>query len=208
MDRGGLIVGLGNPGPDYEHTRHNLGFMVLDTLMRELERRPDAGLTTAKSEKSLYALWQASIGGDRWLLAKPLTYMNRSGQAVGRICRYFKLEPEQVLVVHDELDLPLGRLRLKQGGGTAGHKGLNSIVEHLGTREFYRLRLGIGKADAAIGTDHVLGRLRGAEAEIAGQAAAAAAEGVELFCRQGFEPARNFVGGFRPDIQHPADSSN
>ncbi len=133
-----LIVGLGNPGADYVNTRHNAGFWFVELLARQFsqsfrfERRFTADETRIRNN-----------GEDLYLL-KPQTFMNRSGQSVGEIARYYKLKPSQMLVVHDELDLEPGDNRLKRGGGHGGHNGLRDIIAHLGEREFFRLRVGIG----------------------------------------------------------------
>ena len=133
-----LIVGLGNPGPDYETTRHNAGFWLADHLADDLR----ASFSLEKSFFGLVA--KARHQGDSVLLLKPITYMNRSGQAVGALARFYKLAPEQVLVLHDELDLLPGQVKLKQGGGHAGHNGLKDIQAALGSPTFWRLRIGIG----------------------------------------------------------------
>lgn len=124
-----LVVGQGNPGPQYEKTRHNAGFQVLDRLGLEFQKRGEALLAKAR-------------GG---LFVKPLTYYNATGQVVGPLARFYKIPPERILVVHDEMDLPLGRLRFKAGGGLAGNRGLLSIADALASPAFHRLRLGIGK---------------------------------------------------------------
>lgn len=141
-----LVVGLGNPGPEYAGNRHNLGFMVVD----EVARRMGAGFRENKTE----ALIADVFGEDsRILLAKPQTFMNVSGRSVRLITTFFKIPPEQMLIVHDELDLPFGAVRLKEEGGHAGHNGLRSIIEEMGTGDFKRVRVGIGrppgKKDAA-----------------------------------------------------------
>jgi PTH1 family peptidyl-tRNA hydrolase len=133
-----LIVGLGNPGPEYEATRHNAGFWLVDHLATDLK----ASFTL---EKSFFA-WvaKARFEGENIILAKPATFMNRSGQSVGALSRFYKLVPEQVLVAHDELDLLPGQAKLKQGGGHAGHNGLRDIQSVLGSPAFWRMRIGIG----------------------------------------------------------------
>lgn len=133
-----LIVGLGNPGPDYETTRHNAGFWLADHLADDLR----VSFTLEKAFMGQVA--KARFEGDNVLLLKPITYMNRSGQAVGALARFYKLAPEQVLVLHDELDLLPGQVKMKQGGGHAGHNGLKDIQAALGTPNFWRLRIGIG----------------------------------------------------------------
>lgn len=133
-----LIAGLGNPGPNYERTRHNAGFWLIDQIADDLKLR-------FNHEKSFFGeVAKGKVDGEHLLLVKPMTYMNRSGQAVGALARFYKLSPEQVLVLHDELDLLPGQVKLKQGGGHAGHNGLKDIQAALGSPAFWRLRLGIG----------------------------------------------------------------
>lgn len=129
-----LVVGLGNPGPEYADTRHNAGFWFVDRLARALR------VTLAPQGKFLGIAGRA---GDLWLL-QPTTFMNRSGQSVGALARFYKIAPDEILVVHDELDLPPGGIRVKQGGGNGGHNGLKDIQSALSTPDFWRLRLGIG----------------------------------------------------------------
>ena len=133
-----LVVGLGNPGPEYEKTRHNAGFWLVDELAWQ-HKAPLRGEGKYFGEVSRAAL----AGGDLWLL-KPMTYMNLSGQAVSALARFYKITPQEILVVHDELDLPPGAARLKQGGGHGGHNGLKDIIAKLGSPDFWRLRIGIG----------------------------------------------------------------
>ena len=151
-----LLVGLGNPGREYSGTRHNVGFMVLDRLAA-------ASGATFRAEKK----WQADavlvpsqipcVGGGVWLL-KPQTYMNLSGESVSELVRFYQIEPARVLVVLDDMALPLGRLRLRERGSHGGHNGLRSILAHLGTQDVPRLRVGIGASDPGEATGHVLGR--------------------------------------------------
>ncbi|MBS1191065.1 MAG: peptidyl-tRNA hydrolase [Rhodocyclaceae bacterium] len=129
-----LIVGLGNPGPEYEATRHNVGFWFVDQLADKLK------ISLAPQSKFF---GRAGRSGDLWLL-EPTTYMNRSGQSVGALANFYKISPEEILVIHDDLDLPPGGIRLKQGGGNGGHNGLKDIQARLSTPDFWRLRLGIG----------------------------------------------------------------
>ncbi len=148
-----LVVGLGNPGEEYARSRHNVGAEVVETLARR------HGVTLAR-EKERALAGVGTIAGARVALAVPLTYMNLSGEAVSRLVRRFGIdEPERVVIVHDELDLPVGRLKVKQGGGLAGHNGLKSIRQHLGTDAFARVRIGVGKPPSReAGADHVLKR--------------------------------------------------
>lgn len=134
-----LIVGLGNPGPDYEQTRHNAGFWLVDNLANSL---PNARLQRESGFNALVA--KTIIGGNPLWLLEPQTYMNRSGQSVGAIARFYKINPDEVLVVHDELDLPPGAAKLKKGGSSGGHNGLKDITAALGTQDYWRLRIGIG----------------------------------------------------------------
>jgi PTH1 family peptidyl-tRNA hydrolase len=143
-----LIVGLGNPGQQYEKTRHNAGFLFLDSLASER--------SCAWSNKPGFQsqMSECNIAGEKVLLLKPQAFMNRSGQSVGKVARYYKLAPEEILVVHDELDFDAGVLKLKKDGGHAGHNGLRDIIAHLGTKDFYRLRVGIGRP---VGSTEVVG---------------------------------------------------
>jgi peptidyl-tRNA hydrolase, PTH1 family len=153
-----IIAGLGNPGPKYHWTRHNAGFLFLDRLAH-LE-----GLSiTRKQFGGLTAEWERK--GKRLVLLKPQTFMNLSGRSVMPALQFYKLKPEQLIVVHDEIDLPLGTARLKQGGGHGGQNGLRSIMEQLGRGDFLRLRLGIGRPLHGEVTNHVLGTFSPSEME-------------------------------------------
>ncbi len=136
-----LIAGLGNPGEKYEKTRHNLGFVVLDALLQKLE---PVEKTSWKKDKKFNS--QLFIINPQLLLAKPQTMMNSSGQAVQKIARFYRIKPEDIWIVYDDVDILLGRIKIRQGGAAAGHHGVESIIEHLGTDDFVRFRLGIGKA--------------------------------------------------------------
>ncbi|MDC0033215.1 aminoacyl-tRNA hydrolase [Alphaproteobacteria bacterium] len=146
-----LLVGLGNPGQDYAGNRHNIGFMVVDEIVRRY------GLPTPRSKSRPHGmLSEGPIDGEKVIVLKPLTYMNESGRAIGSTMRYYKLEPTDVFVFHDELDLAAGKVRAKFGGGNAGHNGLRSIDAHIG-RDYWRVRLGIGHpGDRNRVTGHVL----------------------------------------------------
>ncbi|HUD04786.1 MAG TPA: aminoacyl-tRNA hydrolase [Patescibacteria group bacterium] len=142
-----LIVGLGNPGLKHEKTRHNLGFIIVDAFLKDFSSAPAVPFATEKK-------FQAEIAEINWqpknrkvekvILAKPLTYMNGSGSAVSLISQFYKIKPEEIWVIHDEIDLPLGGMKIRFGGASAGHKGVESIIEHLGTDKFWRFRIGIG----------------------------------------------------------------
>ena len=132
-----LVAGLGNPGREYERTRHNAGWLVLDELARR-----HGGSWRSKFSGSVS---EVRLGDARLALLKPETYMNESGRSLGAAARFFKVEPEQVLVVHDDVDLETGRLQARAGGGLAGHNGLRSLAQHLGSQDFLRLRIGVGR---------------------------------------------------------------
>jgi PTH1 family peptidyl-tRNA hydrolase len=176
------IVGLGNPGAAYRHTRHNIGFDVLDELARTLGAgfRPWKGLADIAIVKAQDAL-----------LAKPQTFMNASGEAVQRIASFYKLEPADMLIVVDEVQLPVGRIRLRASGSDGGHNGLKSVIQHLG-REFPRLRVGVGRGDPNWNlADHVLSRFDADEREAVTRSVSRAADAVEVFLRGGLVEAMN-----------------
>jgi PTH1 family peptidyl-tRNA hydrolase len=178
-----LVAGLGNPGRDYERTRHNLGHMVCV----ELAGRHGATFRSKFSGE----LAELRLDGLRLALVKPLTYMNDSGRSVGAAVRFFKLPPERLLVVHDEVDLDLGRLQARMGGGLAGHNGLRSVAQHLGTSEFMRLRIGIGRperGDPRPVADWVLSPFPG-DVDV-DELVARAADAVEVVAREGLEQAQ------------------
>ena len=177
-----LIVGLGNPGLKYAGTRHNVGFMVLDRLAAasgvEFESKPR---------------WQAHVAKcpDGVVLLKPQTFMNLSGRSVRQVLAFHKWEPGEVLVVYDDVALPLGRLRLREKGSAGGHNGVRSMIEHLGTEAFPRLKVGIGGADPGGMTGHVLGAFREDEKETLENTLARAEAAVQLALSQGFADAAN-----------------
>ena len=168
MDLNGLIVGLGNPGQKYRGTRHNIGFMATSLLLEEVERGSGRRPEQLSGSRFSAELWRIDIpGGGTWLVAQPQTFMNLSGNAVQPLMAWYKLSAEQLLVVHDELDLEPGRLKLKKGGSAAGHNGIKSIQQQLGTPDFHRLRVGVGKPenrDQVI--SWVLGRFTEQEREV------------------------------------------
>ncbi len=178
----GLIIGLGNPGPQYRHTPHNFGFLALESFLE----KPGGKWTAITSPTPKCDLWRGEPDGKKWLAAEPLTYMNLSGNAVGPLARWYKFAPEQILVVHDELDLPLGRVRFKHGGGSAGHKGIVSITEALGSNAYYRLRIGIGRPEP--GQDpasYVLRRFSESDQVIVADILKQAAEAMRMHCLLG-----------------------
>lgn len=182
-----IVVGLGNPGPQYALTRHNLGFMVVDALASR------AGGAAFRS-KFHGELADARVAGAPAMLLKPLTYMNNSGRSVQAALAFYKIPPSELLVVHDELDLAFGDVRLKQGGGDAGHRGLKSITQELGGPDYGRLRVGIGKPPPGFrggGADFVLEGFRPAEKAELDQLVERAADAVELVAKQGLAAAMN-----------------
>lgn len=147
-----LIVGLGNPGSKYEATRHNAGFWFADRLATRLGAPP----FRAERRFQVESCEVAGAGGQRVRIVKPAIFMNRSGQAIGPLARYFDIAPEAILVAHDELDLPPGTVRIKEGGGHGGHNGLRDLIAHLGSNDFVRVRIGIGRPDPGAGRKDVL----------------------------------------------------
>jgi peptidyl-tRNA hydrolase, PTH1 family len=179
-----LVAGLGNPGGEYADTRHNVGFMVADELARR-----HGGSWRAKFSGDLAEVRLDSL---RLAVLKPQTYMNESGRSVGAAARFFKVDPEVLLVVHDEVDLEPGRLQARLGGGLAGHNGLRSVAQHLGTPEFARLRIGVGRpqrGDPRPVADFVLSPFP-PEVDVEGLVARAA-DAVETVAREGVEEAQN-----------------
>jgi PTH1 family peptidyl-tRNA hydrolase len=181
-----LVVGLGNPGPKYRGTRHNIGFAVVDELARRAGVAFEVGPVDA-----LVARIRPQGGGDPVLLAKPLTFMNLSGEAVGALMRYYKVAPIDLLVIVDEAQLPLARLRARARGSSGGHNGLRSVAQHLGD-DYARLRVGVGRGDARRDlADHVLARFDAAEEPAVGEAIGRAADAAELFVAEGIHPVMN-----------------
>ena len=182
-----LIVGLGNPGREYRDTRHNVGFMVVD----EIATRHT--LTMAMAPSQVPDVFIAKkFGADPLLIAKPLTFMNRSGDAVAALTRYYGIEAGDLLVVVDEVALPFGRLRARARGSAGGHNGLKSCIERLGTTEFSRLRLGVGRGDARRDlADHVLSKFEADEQPALGEFIARAADAAEMFAAEGIAKVMN-----------------
>lgn len=183
-----LVVGLGNPGREYERTRHNVGFEVVELLATRHGGRLRAG-----KERALVD--EVRIEGHRVALAEPTTFMNLSGEAVGPLVRRFGIDDlAHLVIVHDELDLPVGEVRLKFAGGLAGHNGLRSIRQHLHTADFSRVRIGVGRPpSAAEGADHVLSKVSRADRELLDEATVRAADAVELLLSVGLDAAMNRV---------------
>jgi peptidyl-tRNA hydrolase, PTH1 family len=187
-----LIVGLGNPGREYAETRHNVGFKVADEIGRRqnLQWRNDGDIAFAKS-----------FGAHAFYVVKPQTFMNRSGYAVARFAGYHQIEPGEILVVVDEVDLPLGRIRIRAKGSAGTHNGLKSVVEQLGTREFPRLRLGVGRGDARRDlADYVLATFEPAEQPEVESLITRAADAAQMFAAESIERVMN---AYNPDAAGP-----
>jgi PTH1 family peptidyl-tRNA hydrolase len=183
-----LVVGLGNPGPQYATTRHNLGFLVADVL----SDRIGSGFKVHK--KSGAEVATGRLGGKSVVLAKPRTYMNESGRQVGPLANFYSIAPADVIVLHDELDIDFGRIRLKFGGGVAGHNGLRSVGSALGTQDFQRVRIGIGRPPGRkSGATFVLENFAAVERPEVGTILEQAADATELLIQLGIEPAQNTV---------------
>lgn len=191
-----MVAGLGNPGEEYARTRHNAGFCAVDELARQ------ANVTYWKNQSgaevaSIQVNNSDAEGGKREvLLVKPQSYMNTSGGPISKLCAAHKIRPEELLVIHDELDIPAGDVRVKVGGGHAGHNGLRSIIDKLGSRDFSRIRVGIGDPPGRMAVaDFVLKQLRAREAEEFDDAAFRAAEAAALALTRGVIFARDHVNG-------------
>jgi PTH1 family peptidyl-tRNA hydrolase len=180
-----LVVGLGNPGNEYDGTRHNIGFEVAEELARR-------GGIRMGEKKFKAVLGKGTLAGESVVIMEPQTYMNLSGESVGPAAGFFKVAPEEIVVIHDDLDIECGRMKLKQGGGHGGHNGLRSLVRHLPSAEFVRVRVGIGRPpprwDAA---DYVLSRFTGGERPAMDDAVTEAADAVEAIFRDGIRRAMN-----------------
>lgn len=183
-----LVVGLGNPDPEYHRTRHNVGFDVVDELARRCGE-PLAGASRFEARAA-----SVFIGGEKVLLLEPQTYMNLSGRAVRKALDFYQLEPADLLVVCDDMNLETGRVRLKPAGSAGGQKGVADIIQKLGTQAFPRMRLGIGRPPGRMSaTDYVLSRFREAEREAIEDAIQRAADGVEIWVKEGLDAAMNAV---------------
>jgi PTH1 family peptidyl-tRNA hydrolase len=195
-----LIVGLGNPGPEYESTRHNAGFWFVDLLARE------HGGAFSRERKLQGDAAEIAVAGHRIRLLKPMTYMNLSGQSVGAAVNYYKIPTERVLVAYDELDLPPGRMQLKLDGGSAGHNGVSSVIEHIGSA-FWRLRFGVGhprNGEQVAGgrkevINHVLKRASGSDEAALRDALREAADTLPVLLEHGAERAKNRLHTRKPE---------
>jgi len=182
-----LIVGLGNPGRQYGGTRHNVGFMMLDHLAAK------NNLSFADSR------WKASIAkiiiwDEPVILLKPETYMNSSGSAVAQAAHFYKVQPANIIIIHDDLDMEFGRVKIVSGGGDGGHKGIRSITEHLGTKDFPRIKIGIGRPPAPVLPEkYVLGKFSSGEKELLVQKMSVVSEGLRIFLQQGIAAAMTVI---------------
>lgn len=185
-----LVVGLGNPGREYRDTRHNIGFMVIERLCAKLGAR-------LNKVQSKALIGSGILEGRKVIMAKPQTFMNLSGQSVGGLVRFYKVPLDQIIIAHDDLDLPLGTIRIRPGGGSAGQKGIASIIQQLGTQNFARLRLGIGRPPGQMDpADYVLQRFHSSEQDVLDLVLDRAAAAVGVFMRDGLDMAMNqFNGG-------------
>ena len=181
-----LIVGFGNPGPEYRDTRHNVGFMIADVLVDRWR------VADQWREKFEALLIKTTVGDEPVILTKPLTFMNLSGQAVAALAGFYKIESADVFIVTDDVALPLGKLRARREGGAGGHNGLKSVIQHLGTQAFPRMRVGVGRGANGRGlSDHVLGRFDAAERDTVSAAVLRAADATEMFISEGIERVMN-----------------
>ena len=178
-----LIVGLGNPGKKHENNRHNIGFMAIENIVQK------HGLSSPRS-RFLAETYETIIGGNKILLLKPSTFMNESGKAVYQAANFYKVPSEKIIIFHDEIDLIAGKIKLKRGGGHAGHNGLRSVSDHLRTRDYLRVRIGVGRPpEGHSGADHVLRRPDREEATSLARTVTEAAEAVESILCDGVDAA-------------------
>ena len=189
-----LIVGLGNPGSEYEHTRHNIGVDFLYKLADKyrIDMRPEG--------KFSGIVGRGNIEGQEVRLVFPTTYMNESGRSVGALCNFYKIKPEEILVCHDDLDLPAGHMKFKFGGGLAGHNGLRSITANLAnSQNYYRLRLGIGKPPSKEVINWVLGRPNSADQKLIDDAYEVALVSLKKLFTQGVSKFTSIINGYKPN---------
>ncbi|MEG6617171.1 aminoacyl-tRNA hydrolase [Peptococcaceae bacterium 1198_IL3148] len=178
-----MIVGLGNPGPEYAKTRHNVGFMLVDKLAESLK-------VTVNKSKNKALIGETQMGQEKILLVKPQTYMNLSGEAVGALARWYKLTATDIIVIYDDMDLPLGKLRIRPAGGSGGHNGMKSIIAALGTEAFPRMRIGIGK-NQANSINHVLGKFNAEEMATIDATIEQTMQAVQTWVRQDINASMN-----------------
>jgi len=179
-----LVVGLGNPGARYAHSRHNIGFLIVERFARV----HDFDFARKRFNAQIA---EGSVGGQRVLLAKPQTFMNLSGEAVGKLFAFYKIAPHDLLVIYDDLDLPLGKMRLRSRGSSGGHHGMESIIARIGTSDFPRLRVGIGRPNPDADIDHVLGSFDPDERTVMNETFARAVDAIDVWLADGITVAMN-----------------
>lgn len=183
-----VIAGLGNPGEKYAYTRHNIGFMTISELADRFKVK--------SSYKFDGLLGDFFLGGEKIILFQPMKYMNKSGQPIYKLLDYFQIEPADLLVIHDDLDLDLGKMRFKQNGGSGGHNGIKSIINHLGTDQFKRLKIGIGRPSENVPVpDFVLTTFQGEEKDLSKKVVQEAASAAELMLKEDIMKAMNKYNG-------------
>lgn len=184
-----IIAGLGNPGEKYSNTRHNIGFMVITELAKRFRN-------VNRSYKFDGLLGDFFFGGEKVLIFQPMKYMNKSGAPLGKVMDYFDLKPQDLLVVHDDLDLDLGKMKFKRNGSSGGHNGIKSIITKLGTQDFKRLKIGIDRPPANLeAADYVLTKFRSEEKEVTNKTIEKAVMGIELFLNENIQQAMNKYNG-------------
>jgi PTH1 family peptidyl-tRNA hydrolase len=196
-----LIVGLGNPEPKYDRTRHNIGFAAIDALAQDWK------VHLAETKRFKGEIAEVRTGGEKIYLLKPLTYMNRSGESIQSVLSWYKLDPESVMVIYDDMDLPLGRIRIRMSGSAGGHNGVKSTIDQLGTQKFPRLRIGIGRprVQAAGTVSHVLGKFSPEEAPIVTDVLKLTFDAVDCSLKRGVEMAMNRYNSRNVAPTPPAD---
>jgi len=178
-----VIAGLGNPGRRYAKTRHNAGFMVVD----EISDRYRIEL----KERELYLMGKGSIEGNDVILVEPLTFMNISGKAVRGVMKRYNIGPENLIIVHDDIDMETGKLKIREKGSSGGHKGIESVIEFTGSKEFIRVKIGIGREEGVLVEDYVLGKFRKGEVPLIREAIVRAADAVCMILKEGVDKAMN-----------------
>ena len=198
-----LIVGLGNPGSEYENTRHNAGFMTVEELLKAM---PAGAFTETRTAES--RVFTGRFRGKNLIMQMPLTYMNCSGEAVGNLSRRLNIAPEEILVISDDLDLPVGKIRLRRGGSDGGHNGLKSIISQLGSASFLRMRVGIGRPEPGKTVDYVLAGFAGEELTVFQASVSRAAEAVRCALTAGIVNAMNRFNAAQSESSAAAIENN
>ena len=182
-----VVVGLGNPGGKYLRTKHNIGFMVIDKLVKEYR----ASLVKNRFDATIH---ECLVEGEKVVFVKPQTFMNLSGTAVAQAVNFYKLQPANIIVIHDDLDMEFGRLKIVSGGGDGGHKGIRSIIGHLGTKNFPRIKIGIGRPPSPVVSEkYVLGKFDSDEKKVIEQKMSVVFEGLRVSLQQGIAAAMTFI---------------